>query len=329
MQQRQLGTAGPWVSAIGLGCMGMSQMYGAADESESLDTLNHAIDLGVTLLDTAADYGRGANERLLSTVLATRRDEVVVATKFGLERDDDDDLVIDARPENVAASCDASLARLGIEHIDLFYLHRVDPSVPIEETVGAMGELVASGKVGHLGLSEITAGTLRRAAAVHQIAALQSEWSLWTRDLESDVLGAARELGTALVPYSPLGRGFLTGALKDLQKLDPDDFRRTGPRFTGENFDRNLELVQAIQDMSDGLGCTPSQLALAWLLAQGDDVVPIPGTKRRTYLEDNLGAAAVTLSQADLDRLEELAPPGVAFGGRYEVEHFYGETPNR
>jgi aryl-alcohol dehydrogenase-like predicted oxidoreductase len=328
MQKRRLGTGGPWVSSIGLGCMGMSQMYGAADEDESLATLHHAIDLGVTLLDTAASYGEdGGNERLVGKVLADRRDEVVVATKFGIELDAGGNVVVDASPEVVASSCDASLTRLGIDHIDLYYVHRVDPTIPVEETVGAMAELVTSGKVGHLGLSEVTADTLRRASSVHQIAALQSEWSLWTRDIEAEILGAAREVGTAVVPYSPLGRGFLTGALKDLAALDSDDFRLAEPRFKGENFDRNLELVRAIQEMSDGLGCLPSQLALAWLMAQGDDVVPIPGTKRRKYLEENLGAADLTLSQADLDRLDELAPPGAAFGARYEREHAYGETP--
>jgi aryl-alcohol dehydrogenase-like predicted oxidoreductase len=316
------------VSALGLGCMGMSQMYGAADRAESLATVRRALDLGVTFLDTSDVYGEGHNEELVGEAIAGRRDEVQLATKFSLSRNDHGGLDIDGRPENVHASAEASLRRLSVDVIDLYYQHRVDPVVPIEDTVGAMAELVEQGKVRYLGLSEASAASVRRAAAVHPIAALQSEWSLWTRDLESEVLGVAREHGIGIVPFSPLGRGFLTGAITSPADFGDDDWRRGHPRFTGEAFTANLRLVDAVRALAQEKGVAPGQLALAWVLAQGQDVVPIPGTKRRSYLEENVGAAGVELTPADLTRLGEIAPPGVAEGGRYvDAGYAYGDSP--
>jgi aryl-alcohol dehydrogenase-like predicted oxidoreductase len=325
---RTLGRDGLEVSELGLGCMGMSQMYGAADRQESLATIHRALDLGVTFLDTSDVYGEGHNEELVGEAIAGRRDEVQLATKFSLSHDGAGGMRIDGRPENVRARAEASLRRLGVDVIDLYYQHRVDPTVPIEDTVGAMAELVQQGKVRYVGLSEAGAASIRRAVAVHPIAALQSEWSLWTRDLESEVLGVAREHGIGIVPFSPLGRGFLTGAITSPDDFADDDWRRTHPRFTGEAFAANLRLVDAVRELAAEKGVTPGQLALAWVMAQGDDVVPIPGTKRRSYLEENVGAAAVELSPEDLDRLDAIAPPGVAVGGRYaNAAYAYGDSP--
>ncbi len=327
---RTLGRNGPLVSALGLGCMGMSQMYGAADREESIATVHRALDLGVTFLDTSDVYGDGHNEELVGEAIRGRRDEVQLATKFSLRRNDRGGMDIDGRPENVRACAEASLRRLGVDVVDLYYQHRVDPRVPIEDTVGAMAELVQQGKVRYLGLSEASAASIRRAVTVHPVAALQSEWSLWTRDLEAEVLGVAREHGIGIVPFSPLGRGFLTGAIRSPEDFADDDWRRTHPRFTGEAFAANLRLVDAVRAMADERGCTAGQLALAWVLAQGDDVVPIPGTKRRSYLEENVGAAAVELSADDLRRLGEIAPPGAAQGGRYaDPAYAYGDSPER
>src|SRR3712207_5778759 len=310
--------------------MGMSQMYGAADRDESIATVHRALDLGVTFLDTSDVYGDGHNEELVGEAIAGRRDEVQLATKFSLSRNDRGGMDIDGRPENVRARAEASLRRLRVDVIDLYYQHRVDPQVPIEDTVGAMAELVEQGKVRYLGLSEASAASIRRAVAVHPIAALQSEWSLWTRDLEAQVLGAARELGIGIVPFSPLGRGFLTGAITGPDDFGEDDWRRTHPRFTGEAFAANLRLVEAVRAMAEERGVTPGQLALAWVLTQGDDVVPIPGTKRRRYLEENVAAAAVELSADDLARLSAIAPPHVAVGGRYaDASYAYGDSPER
>jgi aryl-alcohol dehydrogenase-like predicted oxidoreductase len=298
--------------------MGMSEFYGPTDEEESLRTLQRSFDLGMTFLDTSDAYGRGHNEQLVGKAIKGRRGSVVVATKFGIVRTDEPPYrYIRGDPEYVRTACEASLQRLDTDHIDLYYLHRADQKIPIEETIGAMAELVAQGKVRHLGLSETAAETLRRASAVHPIAALQSEWSLWSRDIEDDIVPAARELGIGLVPYSPLGRGFLTGQITSPEDLEPDDFRRMSPRFQGENFARNLDLVEHVKKLAAEKGCTPSQLALAWLLAQGDDVVPIPGTKRVRYLEENAGAFAVVLDASDLAHIEEIAPRNVAFGDRY------------
>ena len=306
------------VSAMGLGCMGMSEFYGPGDEAESVATIHRALDLGCTLLDTADMYGSGANEMLVGRAIQSRRDEVVLATKFGIVRGPNPtDRSISGRPEYVRSACDASLQRLGVEQIDLYYQHRVDPNVPIEETVGAMAELVRAGKIRAIGLSEAGATTIRRAHAVHPIAALQSEYSLWSRDPEDEILPLCRELGIAFVAYSPLGRGFLTGAIRRFDDLSPDDFRRHSPRFQGENFQKNLDLVTRIEALAKEKGCTPSQLALAWLLAQARDIVPIPGTKRRTYLEDNLNALAVRLTPDDIRRIDEVAPKGAAAGQRY------------
>ena len=330
MQTRELGRSGLVVSAQGLGCMGMSQSYGTADEGESLATIGRALELGITFLDTSDVYGDGHNERLVGRAIAGRRDEVVLATKFSLSRDEQGRMRIDGRPEYVRACCDASLQRLGVDVIDLYYQHRVDPRVPIEDTVGAMADLVAAGKVRHLGLSEASARSLERAAAVHPIAALQSEWSLWTRDLEDEVVAAARRLGIGIVAFSPLGRGFLTGALRSPDDFEPGDFRRLNPRFQGDNFTRNLELVEAVRRMAADKGCTPGQLALAWALAQGADVVPIPGTKRRSYLEENTAASDVQLSEQELSRLEDIVPRGAAAGGRYPISDYaYGDSPER
>ncbi|MGY1805711.1 aldo/keto reductase [Blastococcus sp. SYSU D00922] len=326
---RALGRDGLTVSAIGLGCMGMSQMYGAADRQESIATVHRALDLGVTFLDTSDVYGSGHNEELVGEAIAGRRDDVQLATKFSLSHDGPG-MTIDGRPENVRRCAEASLRRLGVDVIDLYYQHRVDPQVPIEDTVGAMAELVEQGKVRYLGLSEASAASIRRAVAVHPIAALQSEWSLWTRDVEAEVLGVAREHGIGIVPFSPLGRGFLTGAITSPDDFAEDDWRRTHPRFTGDAFAANLRLVEAARDLAAEKGVTPGQLALAWVLAQGDDVVPIPGTKRRSYLEENVGAAAVELTPDDLARLDAIAPPGVAVGGRYANSAYaYGDSPER
>lgn len=313
---RALGRQGLIVSALGLGCMGMSQSYGPADEQESIATIHRAIDMGLFFLDTANVYGDGQNERLVGRAIADRRDRVILATKFGLKRDDGS-RNISGRPEYVKACCDESLARLGVEYIDLYYQHRVDPDVPIEETVGAMAELVQVGKVRYLGLSEASVNSLERAAATHPITALQSEWSLWSRDLEDEVLPVARRLGIGIVPYSPLGRGFLTGAITRPDDFASDDFRRNNPRFQGENFQRNLDLVAEVRRLADEKHITAAQLALAWLLAQGEDVVPIPGTKRRANLEQNAEACAVSLSPDDLQRLETVAPRGAWSGTRY------------
>ncbi len=333
MQTRTLGTGGLEVSAIGLGCMGMSQAYGPADRDESVATIHRALDEGVTFLDTANVYGLGHNEHLVGQAIAGRRDEVVLATKFAIQMDGSGQRTINGRPEYVRQSCDESLARLEVDHIDLYYQHRVDPEVPIEETVGAMAELVDAGKVRYLGLSEASADSLERAVAVHPIAALQSEWSLWTRDLEDQVLGTARRLGIGLVPFSPLGRGFLTGAITSPDDFGPDDFRRTNPRFQGENFDRNLAVVTEVKRLAEAKNVTAGQLALAWLLAQGDDVVPIPGTKRRTYLDENIGAVEVTLEPDDLAGLEELAPKDSFAGARYAGSSpsfgSYGSSPRQ
>ena len=316
MQTRTLGPL--TTSALGLGCMGMSEFYGPGDEQESLATIGAALDAGVTLLDTADMYGPFTNERLVGRGIAGRREEVVLATKFGNERREDGSFVgINGSPDYVRRACDASLERLGVETIDLYYQHRVDQNVPIEDTVGAMAGLVQAGKVRHLGLSEAGPETIRRAHAVHPIAALQTEWSLWEREPETKVLPVLRELGIGFVPYSPLGRGFLTGQIRSEADLPEGDFRRNAPRFQGENFTRNLELVDRVQQIATEKGCTPAQLALAWLLAQGPDVVPIPGTKKRSRLQDNVGAVEVTLSGDDLRRLDELAPAGVAAGDRY------------
>lgn len=317
MQQRTLGQDGLTVSALGLGCMGMSEFYGPGDRAESIATIHRALDLGANFLDTADMYGRGENERLVGEALAGgRREQAVVATKFGIVRGENP---FDRRIDNSAAyikeACEASLQRLGIDHIDLYYAHRRDTSVPIEETVGAMAELVAEGKVRHLGLSEVSAETLRAACAVHPIAALQSEWSLWTRGLEAEIVPAARELGVGLVPYSPIGRGFLTGTIRSRDDLDPTDFRRHAPRFQDENLDANLEIVDKVRAIAEEVGASPVQVALAWLLAQGDDVVPIPGTKRVRYLEENLAALDVELSDAQLAELDALQPPS---GERYD-----------
>ena len=321
MEKRKLGTQGLEVSAEGLGCMGMSEFYGTADEGEAVATIHRALELGVTLLDTADMYGVGANERLVGKAIAGRRDEVVVATKFGNERRPDGSWVgRNGRPEYVRSACDASLERLGVETIDLYYQHRVDPDTPIEDTVGAMAELVTAGKVRHLGLSEAAPATVRRASKVHPIAALQTEFSLWSREVETEVLPTVRELGIGFVAYSPLGRGFLTGQFKTIDDLPADDYRRNAPRFQGENFRKNLDLVKKIEDLARAKGCTPSQLALAWVLAQGDDIVPIPGTKRTKYLDENLGALQVRLTADELRQIDAILPAGAAAGERYTAQ---------
>jgi len=319
MKTRELGKSGLMVSAMGLGCMGMSEFYGAGDETESLATIHRALELGLTFLDTADMYGPYTNEELVGRAIRGRRNEVVLATKFGIVRNPETPTVrgISGRPEYVRASCEGSLKRLGVDTIDLYYQHRVDPQTPIEETVGAMADLVQAGKVRYLGLSEAAPDTLRRAVATHPIAALQTEYSLWSRDPEDEILAACRALGVGFVAYSPLGRGFLTGQFKSFDDLAPDDYRRYSPRFQGENFDKNLELVKRIQEIAAERGCTASQLALAWVLAQGEDIVPIPGTKRRTYLEENLGALNIELTDEDLQRINDVAPQGVAAGTRY------------
>jgi aryl-alcohol dehydrogenase-like predicted oxidoreductase len=316
MQTRRLGSLE--VSAQGLGCMGMSEFYGSSDEDEAVATIHRALELGVTFLDTADMYGPFTNEQLVGRAIAGRRDEVVLATKFGNQRSEDGGFLgINGKPEYVHRACDASLRRLGVDHIDLYYQHRVDKTVPIEETVGAMAELVEQGKVRHLGLSEASPETIRRAHAVHPISALQTEYSLWTRDPEDAVLPTVRELGIGFVAYSPLGRGFLSGAITRPEDMAEDDFRRRNPRFQGENFAKNLELVERVREIAEEKGATPGQLALAWLLYQGDDVVPIPGTKRRRYLEENAAASEIELSADDLERIDDAAPAGATAGDRY------------
>jgi aryl-alcohol dehydrogenase-like predicted oxidoreductase len=318
MEQRKLGSQGLAVSAIGLGCMGMSEFYGAADDAESIATIHRAVDLGVTFLDTADMYGPFKNEVLVGRAIRDRRDRVVLATKFGNERRPDGSWVgINGRPDYVRRACDASLERLGVDHIDLYYQHRVDASVPIEETVGAMAELVKAGKVRHLGLSEAAPATIRRAHRVHPIAALQTEYSLWSRDPEDAILPTVRELGIGFVPYSPLGRGFLTGRFRELEDLPQDDFRRGSPRFQGENFQRNVALVDQIHAMAREKKVAPSQLALAWVLAQGQDLVPIPGTTTRKHLEENVASASIVLTREDLARIDAVAPKGAFAGDRY------------
>jgi aryl-alcohol dehydrogenase-like predicted oxidoreductase len=319
VEQRNLGSQGLIVSELGLGCMGMSEFYGTADEDESIATIHRSIELGVTFLDTADMYGPFTNERLVGKAIAGRRDEVVLATKFGNERREDGSWVgVNGRPEYVRRACDASLERLGVDYIDLYYQHRVDPETPIEETVGAMRELVEAGKVRYLGLSEAGSETIRRAHAVHPISALQSEYSLFSRDVEDEILPTVRELGIGFVAYSPLGRGFLSGRWRSIEDL-PEGDTRSGrfPRFTEENFKKNVELADRVREIADEKTATPGQLALAWLLAQGDDVVPIPGTKRRKYLEENAAAADVTLTEEDLRHIEEAMPRGSAAGERY------------
>ena len=319
MKTRQLGRSGLTVSALGLGCMGMSDFYGQRDDQESTRTLHRALELGVTFFDTADMYGPFLNEELLGRALQGRRSEAIIATKFGIQRDpaNPEKRGINGRPEYVRAACEASLKRLGTDHIDLYYQHRVDPSTPIEETVGAMSRLVEEGKVRFLGLSEAAPDTLRRASQVHAITALQTEYSLWSREPEDEILPTCRELGIGFVPYSPLGRGFLTGQIQKFEDLAADDYRRHTPRFQGENFQKNLDLVARIKEIATEKDCTPGQLALAWVLAQGEDIVPIPGTKRVSYLEENVAAADLTLTPQDLERINEIAPQHAAAGLRY------------
>jgi aryl-alcohol dehydrogenase-like predicted oxidoreductase len=319
MQKRTLGQDGLEVSALGLGCMGMSWAYGTADESEAIATIERALELGITFFDTAEIYGPYENEKLLGHALKGRRDEVIIATKFGFDIDLNGSIQgLNSRPEHVKQVADASLQRLGVDHIDLFYQHRVDPAVPIEDTVGAMAELVKAGKVRHLGLSEASARTIRRAHVVHPIAAVQSEYSLWERDVEQDVLPTLRELGIGFVPYSPLGRGFLTGDVKRAEEYPEDDYRHQEPRLQGANFDQNMQIVEAVKAIAAAKEATPAQIALAWLLHQGEDIVPIPGTKRRRYLEENVKALDIALARDEVTRLSEVAPPGQTAGPRYQ-----------
>jgi len=321
MQRRKLGSQGLEAGALGLGCMGMSQSYGEADEDESVATIHRALELGVTLLDTANVYGPFTNERLLGRALAGRRDQVSIATKFGFTgRSGSPEAGVDGRPEYVRECCEASLERLGTDHIDLYYQHRVDPAVPIEETWGAMAELVVAGKVRYLGISEASAATIRRAHATHPVTALQSEYSLFTRDPEREVLPTCRELGIGFVPFSPLGRGVLSGTLTAGSAFGQADFRARNPRFQGDNLSTNLRLVSRLGEVASGKGCTPAQLALAWVLAQGEDIVPIPGTKRRRWLEENVAALEVRLTAEDIAAIEAITPPGAAAGDRYRPE---------
>ncbi|CAI1117806.1 aldo/keto reductase [Serratia proteamaculans] len=323
MQQRQLGPNGPTVSALGLGCMGMSDFYSTAqDEQEAIATLHRALELGVTLLDTADMYGPHTNEQLIGKAIKGKRQQVFLATKFGILRDPTDPSArgVSSRPEYIRRSVEGSLQRLGVEVIDLYYQHRVDPEVPIEEVVGTMADLISEGKIRYIGLSEASVATLERAHKVHPITALQTEYSLWTRDAEQGVLAACERLGIGFVPYSPLGRGFLTGAIQRPEDLDADDFRRSNPRFQGENFARNLALVEKVTELAKRKGVAPSQLALAWVLAQGEHIVPIPGTKRRRYLEENIAAAELTLNKAELAAIEAVFPLQAAAGARYGAE---------
>jgi aryl-alcohol dehydrogenase-like predicted oxidoreductase len=312
------GDAALEVSAIGLGCMGMSEFYGRSEESDSIDVIHRALDAGCTFLDTADMYGPFTNEKLVGQAIADRRDDVVLATKFGNERGDDGSYKgVNGHPDYLRKAIDASLQRLGVDHVDLYYQHRVDPGVPIEDTWGALSEIVQAGKARHLGISEASPATIRRAHEVHPITALQTEYSLWSRDPEDEILATVRELGIGFVAYSPLGRGFLTGAIKTIDDLDENDFRRQNPRFQGENFQRNLQTVDQVEKIAAERGCTPAQLALAWVLDQGDDIVPIPGTKRTTYLDQNLAAADIVLTDADLRRIDDVAPKGGTHGDRY------------
>jgi len=319
MQVRELGRSGLKVSAQGLGCMGMSEFYTGFDDNESIATIHRALDLGITFLDTADVYGPYKNEELVGRAIKGKRDKIVLATKFGIVRDPGNPNLrgVSGKPDYVQRSCEASLRRLGVGTIDLYYQHRVDPNTPIEDTVGAMADLVKQGKVRYLGLSEASPQTLRRAVKVHPIAALQTEYSLWTRDPEREVLATCRELGIGFVAYSPLGRGFLTGQFRKFEDLPADDYRRFSPRFQGENFQKNLDLVRRVEEIAHQKGCKPSQLALAWVMAQGNDIVPIPGTKRRKYLEENVAATELQLTQEDLRRIDEVFPPEAAAGGRY------------
>ena len=319
MQTRTLGTHGPTVSALGLGCMGMSEFYGARDDVESIATIHRAFDLGLTFLDTADMYGPFTNEELVGKAIKGRRHDVFLATKFGIQRHPDDPTKrgINGRPEYVKAAVEGSLRRLKVDHIDLYYQHRVDKGTPIEDTVGALSDLVSKGLIRYIGLSEASAATLKRACAIHQVTALQSEYSLWTRDPEAEMLATCRTLGVGFVPYSPLGRGFLTGAITSPDDFAADDYRRFSPRFQGENFDRNLALVAKVQELAQRLACTPSQLALAWVLAQGDDLVPIPGTKRVKYLEENIRALDIRLAPEQLAELDAIFPEGAVSGLRY------------
>lgn len=318
MKHRELGRSGLKVSAMGLGCMGMSEFYGGQNETGAIATIHRALELGVNFLDTADMYGVGRNEELIGRAIRGKREQVIIATKFGNMRGKEGQFLgVNGRPDYVRECCETSLKRLGIEVIDLYYQHRVDPNTPIEDTIGAMAELVQQGKVRYLGLSEAAANTIRRAHAVHPIAALQTEYSLWSREPEGELLATVRELGIGFVPYSPLGRGFLTGQIKRIEDLEADDYRRNSPRFQGENFQKNLDLVREIEAMAKAKQCTAAQLALAWVLAQGEDIVPIPGTKRPKLLEENIGALEIKLGKADLERIDQILPPGAAAGTRY------------